>query len=369
MDGFTDPCPAPEIFDARLIDARRIELYWNTQVHHADDERYFEVVLDGCVLPLVHWMRDMPWDFGTVYQKEAYCTTICLVDPVDTARAQDITVRVTGEVRDLLDRPVDYDRRYTLVYKPHYTSFTTTRDGIRIKGSKVIQPYTLDVAASIVDMMLEKRPDIAAKLVERGAEIAVFGLKYDAYDVPEHRMGYRLATRPVEGFGGEADNPMGSISEANLIRLQSGRYATRYPHEMILVHEFGHTVHLVGINFLDDQSTADQVRAAYAHAVEAGLWPSSYAISNYEEYFATLSTVWFNVMEEGIDGRWDGIRGPVNTRDELLEYDPMGYELMASVYPEKSLPRPWRFNKDDYDIEGRPRVYDLDTKFDWDFIC
>ena len=162
---------------------------------------------------------------------------------------------------------------------------------------------------------------------------------------------------------------MGSISEANLIRLQSGRYATRYPHEMILVHEFGHTVHLVGINFLDDQSTADQVRAAYAHAVEAGLWPSSYAISNYEEYFATLSTVWFNVMEEGIDGRWDGIRGPVNTRDELLEYDPMGYELMASVYPEKSLPRPWRFNKDDYDIEGRPRVYDLDTKFDWDFIC
>lgn len=67
MDGFTDPCPAPEIFDARLIDARRIELYWNTQVHHADDERYFEVVLDGRVLPLVHWTRDMPWDFGTVY--------------------------------------------------------------------------------------------------------------------------------------------------------------------------------------------------------------------------------------------------------------------------------------------------------------
>lgn len=32
------------------------------------------------------------------------------------------------------------------------------------------------------------------------------------------------------------------------------------------------------------------------------------------------------------------------------------------------MPRPWRFNKDEYDINGRPRCYNLDTKFDWDFI-
>lgn len=368
MDGFTDPCPAPEIVDAWLIDDRRIELYWNTQVFHADDESYFSVTRDGVELPLFHWTRDMDWDYGTVYQKETYCTTIALVDPVDVNDAGSMKVRVTREVRDLMDRPVDYNRSYTLEYRPHYTSFATTRDGILVKGSKVIQPYTMGTAVKIIDTMLEKRPDIAAKLVERGAELAVFGLKYDAYDVPEHRLGYRLATRPVEGFGGEANNPMSSISEANLIRLRSGRYATQYPHEMILVHEFGHAIHLVGINFLEDQTTAEEIRAAYAHAKEKGLWPNSYAISNYEEYFATLSTVWFNVMQEGIDGRWDGIRGPVNTRDELEEYDPEGYRLMASVYPDKSLPRPWRFNKDNYDIHGRPRVYDLDTKFDWEFI-
>lgn len=368
MDGFTDPCPAPEIEHAYLIDDRRIELYWNTQVFHADDERYFEVSLDGVAQPLVHWTRDMPWDYGTVYQKETYCTTLCLTEPIDTALASRMTVRVVSEVRDLLDRATDYQRVYTLEYRPHYTSFRTTRDGIRIKGSKVIQSYTLDVAAKIIDIMLAKRPDVARKLVERGAEIAVYGLKYDAYDVPEHRMGYMLATRPVEGFGGEADNPVGSISEANVIRLRSGRYATRYPHEMILVHEFAHTFHLVGLNFLEDQTDADAVRAAYAHAVEAGKWGNSYAISNYEEYFATLSTIWFNVMAEGIDGTWDGIRGPVNTREELEEYDPEGYALMARVYPEKSLPYPWRFNKDAYDITGRPRSYDLDVKFDWDFI-
>lgn len=368
MDGFTDPCPQPRIVHAWLIDERRIELYWNTQVQRADDERDFLVTLAGEPLELVRWNRDMPWDFGTVYQKETYCTTLCLTEPVDTSRAAEMRVRCLRAAHDLLDRPVDYEASYQLEYQPHYTSFLRTRDGILIKGSKIIQPYTLQTAKKIIDLMLEKHPEVAAKLVERGAEVAIYGLKYDAYDVPEHRMGYLLATRPVEGFGGDAENPMSSVSEANLIRLRSGRYATRYPHEMVLVHEFGHTIHLVGINFLDDQTLADQIRAAYDHAAKTGLWHDSYAISNYEEYFATLSTVWFNVMQEGIDGRWDGIRGPVNTRDELEEYDPQGYAVMAAVYPDKTMPRPWRFNKDEYDVNGRPRVYDLDTQFDWEFI-
>ncbi len=42
-------------------------------------------------------------------------------------------------------------------------------------------------------------------------------------------------------------------------------------------------------------------------------------------------------MQEGVDGRWDGIRGPVNTREELKVYDPEGYELMKHIYPEKTL--------------------------------
>ncbi|MGI6755727.1 MAG: hypothetical protein ACOX4F_06950 [Atopobiaceae bacterium] len=368
MSGETKNRKHPEIVKASLIDDRRIELYWSTQVKHADDEKYFSVTMDGKELALFHWTREMPWNYGTCYRKEMQCTTLALVDPVDTDRASDIQVRVTREVHDLDDNPADYERTYQLAYNPHYTSFLRSKSGILIKGSKVIQPYSLNIAASIVDIMLEKRPEIAQKLIERGCEIAVYGLLYDAYDVPEHRMGYWVATRPVAGFGGDDEVPTTSISEANLIRLRSGRYATAYPHEMVLVHEFGHAVHLVGINFLDDQTLAQQVRDTYKHALDTGLWHDSYAISNYEEYFATLSTIWFDVMQEGVDGKWDGIRGPVNTRDELEEYDPQGYELMAAVYPEKRLPRPWRWNKDNYDISGKPRSYDLDTKFNWDFI-
>ena len=358
----------PRITHAWLIDDRRIELYWSDQVFRADDERNFRETLDGRELALVHWRRDMPWDAGCVYQKETGCTTLALVEPVDVESAERMAVEVTGEVRDYLDQPAAYGVAVPLEYRPHYTSFLATRDGIRVKGSKVVQAYSLDLAGKIIDVMLEKIPQVAEKLVERGVEVAVYGLKYDAYDVPEHRMGYVLASRPVEGFGADAEIPVTSVSEANLIRLRSGRYATRYPNEMVLVHEFAHAIHLAGINFLDDRTLADRVRATYEHACEHGLWPSSYAISNYEEYFATLSTVWFNVMEEGIDGKWDGIRGPVNTREELAEYDPDAYALMAAVYPEKSLPYPWRFTKDDFDVHGRPRVYNLGTTFDWEFI-
>lgn len=358
----------PQVRNVVLIDDRRIEVRWDRQVFHADTEDNFEVCLDGKPQSLVHWTEDMPWTYGTVYQKETGVTTLALVEPADVNLADHLTLRVTKEVRSLRDVPADYDQVYTLRYSPHYTCFKKTRDGLLIKGSKVIQPYSLDVAASIVDLMLEKRPEIAAELVRRHADVSVYGLMYDAYDVPEHRLGYWLATRHVEGYGGEMESPWASISESNLIRLRSGRYATMYPHEMILVHEFGHSIHLVGINGLADQTLAQLVRDTYQHAKDNGLWPNSYAISNYEEYFATLSTVWFNVMQEGIDGKWDGIRGPVNTRDELQEYDPDGYRLMAEIYPDKQLPRPWRFNKDNYDIHGRPRTYDLDVKFDWEFI-
>ena len=151
----------------------------------------------------------------------------------------------------------------------------------------VYPPYNLN------DMMLEKIPEVAEELVRRGAEVSVFGLLENAYDVPEHRMGYLLATRHVAGYGGEMTNPASSISEANVIRLRTGRYATSYPNEMILVHEFGHAIHLVGMNGLKDQTLADMIRKAYQHASDNGLWPDTYAISNYEEYFATLSTVWF----------------------------------------------------------------------------
>jgi hypothetical protein len=365
MDGFAEQGVLPEVVRAVLIDDRRIELWWNAQVVRAGEDASFEVELDGRVLPLVHWTCDMPWSHGTVYQRETMRTTISLMDPVDTARAQDMRVRVVGEVRDLLDQETDHERVYTLTYEPHYTQFLTSRDGIIVKGSAEVQPLSLEIARDIVDIMLEKIPRIGRFLKDLGSSVVVYAIGLGSYDVPEHRMGYLLSQRVVDGLGGTFDDPDASVAEVNLIRMLAGRYMTRYPNELVFVHEFAHSIHQAGIDYLPDQSLAKRLREVFANAQEKDLWPGTYGMLDVSEYFATITSIWFNAQAEGINGEWDGIRGPVNTRDEMREYDPMAWQLMADIYPERQLPAPWDMNRDDYRVGEAPKHLDLDGRFSY----
>ena len=363
MDGFAEVGVAPYVVRAALIDERRIELVWNAQVTRAGEDASFEVTLDGEILPLVHWTCDMPWSHGTVYQRETLKTSISLVEPVDVCRAGDIVVRVVGAVRDLADQEVDHDRTYALSYEPYYTQFLTSRDGIVVKGSSEVQPLSLEIARDIVDTMLERIPQVAALLRELGSSVVVYGLGLSSYDVPEHRMGYTLSQRAVDGLGGDFDNPVASVAECNLIRLLAGRYMTRYPNELVFVHEFAHSIHQAGIDHLADQTLARRLRETFANAQALDLWPGTYGMLDVSEYFATITSIWFNAQAEGINGEWDGIRGPVNTRDEMREYDPMAWRLMADIYPDKPLPAPWDTNRDDYHVGEPHEPLDLDERF------
>ena len=349
---------------AVLIDDRRIELWWERQMRGAGDVRSFSVTLDGRELDLVHWTPDMPWSHGTLYQKERIRTTISLCEPVDVSRAGDLRVTVTGDVADLWGRSAT-GLVATPVYEPLYTQFLTSRDGIVVKGSAEVQPLALEIVRDIVDLMLERLPEVAAHLRGIGAECIVFALGLDAYDVPEHRMGYLLSQRAVPGLGGDHDNPYASVAEANVIRLRAGRYMSRYLNELVFVHEFAHSIHQAGMDYLDDQTYARRVRSTYDNAVAHGLWPNTYGILDFSEYFATLSSIWFNAQAEGINGEWDGIRGPVNTRDELRDYDPEGFAFMADIYPEKWLPAPWDVNRDAYHVGQEPEPLDLDPRFSY----
>ena len=51
----------PYIQKAVLIDDRRIELYWNTQVRRADCEKNFLVKYAGEKRELFHWTSNMEW--------------------------------------------------------------------------------------------------------------------------------------------------------------------------------------------------------------------------------------------------------------------------------------------------------------------
>ena len=170
-----------------LIDDRRIEIYWGEQMRRADNENDYLVKYKGEVQELVHWTSDMTWDYGTVYQKESMRTTLSLVHPVDPECAGEVTVQVVGKLTDVKDRPADNEKVYQTVYQPYYVVRKKGTSGIVVKAGEKTTPAVVDKALAIIDMMLEKIPEVAEELVRRGAEVSVFGLLENAlfYLFPE----------------------------------------------------------------------------------------------------------------------------------------------------------------------------------------
>jgi len=227
----------------------------------------------------------------------------------------------------------------------YYTQHLESDSGITVKAGPRVDPEVLEMAAEQVDVQLGKiDAGISAQMSEFGCSLAVYGVYENAYLVPEHRGGYDPAMYDVEGYGGSThNNCVSSISARNVLRTVDSPNPfdnTSYPNENILAHEFGHAVRLVGIETLEDTTLSDELWTVYENAYNTGLWPNTYAISNIDEYFATLTAIWFNNMKEMPD--WsDGVRSPINTREELRAYDPMAYEFFAKIYDQVAMPAPW----------------------------
>ncbi|WP_245864051.1 hypothetical protein [Paenibacillus donghaensis] len=340
------------ITTAQFIDSHRIELVWNDEAEGAQHPNAFLVELDGVNVPICGNEDEEAWDTRCVYEASKRRTTLYLLNPIQLGDLGRVKLTVVGQITNRQGSAVPVNQPYIIKkWQAYYTRFTRTSSGILIKSSSCVGYQVHDQACEMIEVMLSKRPEVARKLEELHASLAIYGLQEDAYDIPEHRGGADFLTRPVEGFGGTPQIPTTSVSEKNIMRYRDREIQTRYLNESILAHEFGHAIHLIGINHLEDQTLARQLVNAYEHAVASGLWLHTYAISNYEEYFATLTTIWFNVMAESKDGTWDGVRGPVNTREELKVYDPLGYAFFESIYPDRAFPEPWSSTANEFSVQ------------------
>ena len=324
-----------------LLDNHRIELYWDGDVTGSDDAGNGSVSVAGKAKHLHVWRDPEEWDKGCVYEDGKRRTTLYVEEFLYPYEAEKIHISFSDGVKARDGGEVERSVDCAAQYRPFYRKYTASKCGIVIKSSGAVSDEAHRVAAETADLMLGKMPEVAAVMRRFHAEVAIYALNEDVYDIPEHRFGYRILHRPVEGFGGVSDLPVTSIAERNLLRVLDGPHATRYRNEFIMAHEFGHAVHLIGINYLADQTKAKELLRAYENACRLGRWPKTYAIGNYEEYFATLTTIWFDVMAESNDGTWDGVRGPINKRDELKEFDPEAYEFFRSIYPEEHFGGKW----------------------------
>ncbi len=202
-----------------------------------------------------------------------------------------------------------------------------------VVGSTNVSDNALREAAWIVRHMLEGREDILGAMASNHVRLAVMAYNEFTTDIPEHsRLTPKVFwDRRARGLGATPEAPAVSAAEENLLCYPGDPYST----ENICIHEFAHAIHLTGMSVLDP--TFDRrLRTSYQSATNHGLWRSTYAGSNREEYWAEATQSWFDNNRAN-----DALHNDIDTRAKLKVYDPGVAALCREVYGD----RPWRYHK------------------------
>ncbi|GGG72807.1 hypothetical protein GCM10007415_00110 [Parapedobacter pyrenivorans] len=209
-------------------------------------------------------------------------------------------------------------------FNPHYKKYLNA-SGLPILGSEDVSDEAFYKAREIVFMMLKKNPLLKVKLIDNNARIAIIGRNEQMTDLPEYKGFDQSINERARGMGGWTNFPLTSCGEENILCLDTDRYWG----EDILIHEFAHAVHMLGISFIDSKFN-EELHSAYNQALKNGLWHNTYAISSPQEYFAEGVQSWFDVNKNAETG--DGIHNHVNTNAELKLYDPELYSLIGKYF-------------------------------------
>ena len=206
-------------------------------------------------------------------------------------------------------------------------------EGLPVVASAKVNPYAVKEAAYLIRQMIGHRQDVLQALTQNNVRFAVMAYNELTTQIPEHSdlQPDFYWDRRARGLGPTPTRPATSCGEENLLNYQGDPYST----ENILVHEFSHAIHQMGLRTVDS-SFDDRLKATFEAAVEKGLWKDTYAITNKAEYWAEGTQSWF-------DTNWanDDQHNHVDTRDKLKEYDPALAALLTEVFGDTD----WRYTQ------------------------
>lgn len=246
--------------------------------------------------------------------------------------------------------PVTPDLRKAFSLGVHYQK-SVTLHGFPILASSKVRDEALLEACWIVQSMLQARPDILETLAKNKIRLAVMAWDERTSDIPEHATLEPRAywNRRARGLGPTSDSPCVSCGEENLLNYSGDPYDS----ENILIHEFAHAIHLMALN-QTDPSFDKRLRQLHQSAKDKGMWKNTYAITNHVEYWAEATQSWF-----GNNRQNDTIHNHVNTREELITYDPAVAALCHEVYGNN----PWQYQRSDHPERTKdPHLKSLDRK-------
>ena len=211
-------------------------------------------------------------------------------------------------------------------------------EGLYVTSSGKVSDEALLKACDIISLMLAKRPDVKAHMVKKGCHVMIIGKDEETCDLPEFAHicncedSIKYWNWRARGFGGAPEDEFSSsCGEENLLALPQDKYIG----ENILIHEFAHLIHTVGIVGVEPDFN-ERLEALRQNAIRKGLWEKTYAVSNKEEYFAECVQSFFNCNRYAEPA--NGVHNWVNRRTKLKTYDPDMYRLLQEYFYEIEIP-------------------------------
>ncbi|HTI04715.1 MAG TPA: hypothetical protein VL549_05325 [Gemmatimonadales bacterium] len=196
-----------------------------------------------------------------------------------------------------------------------------------VTGSTAVPTAALRDAGSMLEAMLQHRPDIASSLKAAGTLTGVFAHDETVCDLIYFAQfaGTSLCARGAGGLGGTVTIPVTGCSERNVLKESDDPYLRgQAGGENICVHELAHTIMNIG---LSDQDRL-RIEQRYDSAVTEGLWTGDYAMENSEEFFGEMSQTYFCANPATPNPLHHGI----NCAAALQAYDPRTFQLIDGIY-------------------------------------
>ena len=217
---------------------------------------------------------------------------------------------------------------------PFYKKYVDV-NGIPLISSWRVPDSAFVAAHRTLYAMTKMLPEaVLDSMVHRGTRVAIMARYEGTTDIPEHHylindtsLNWDVRARGLEGT---LEIPLTSCAEENVLAYQIDKYHA----EDILIHEFAHSIHLIGL-MLAVPDFDSRLKQCYENAKAKGILDNTYRITDKEEYMAEAVQDWFNVNAEM--PHTDGKHNWCNTREELEEYDPDLYHLLAEYFPKTSL--------------------------------
>ncbi|MDR2117995.1 MAG: hypothetical protein LBP25_00455 [Tannerellaceae bacterium] len=236
-------------------------------------------------------------------------------------------------VAQLTDTPLITAPPDSLGLDPFYKKYMNV-NGIHVISSWRVPDSCFHAAYISIKALTDVLPrEVIESLTGRNTRIGIMARYEGTTDIPEHAhlakdtsLNWDVRAR---GLGGSLRNPMSTCAEENILAYQIDKYHA----EDILIHEFAHTIHFVGILPVYPEFN-DELRASLDSAVAKGRWRNVYASTNVAEYWAEGVQNWFNVNAEVDTNDGDGKHNKINTREEVERYDPGLYAILSRFFPE-----------------------------------